>query len=56
MSTGWAATDPIPGIVRAIESKCGKRYSVDGDGAPSRAHMPQLEVAALSSRGRLYRS
>lgn len=29
--TFGAGTDPIPGIVRAIESKCGKRYSVDGD-------------------------
>ncbi len=28
---GWAQTNPIPAIVQAIESKCGKSYRLDGD-------------------------
>lgn len=31
MTASWVATDPVPGIVRGVESKCGKRYSLDGD-------------------------
>jgi len=27
----WVETDAIPGIARAIESKCGESYSLDGD-------------------------
>jgi hypothetical protein len=27
----WTQPDPIPGIVQAIRSKCGKTYRLDGD-------------------------
>ena len=32
ITTGFGVADPIPGIIRAIESKCGKTaYRLDGD-------------------------
>jgi hypothetical protein len=62
----WAQTDPIPGIVRAIESKCGRSnsYSLDGDedlwlllvggssAAPASTFIftPYLDLARLSGR------
>ena len=27
----WAKADPTPGVVQAVESKCGKRYRLDND-------------------------
>jgi len=58
-----AESDPIPAIVRAVESKCGKRYSVDGDdlwllllggspAAPASTFIftPFLDLARLSDR------
>ena len=63
MRTISAERDPIPGIVRAIESKCGKRYSLDGDdpwllllggssAAPASTFIftPFLDLARLSDR------
>jgi hypothetical protein len=58
-----AKADPIPAIARAIESKCGRRYIVDGDdlwllllggspAAPASTFIftPFLDLARLSDR------